>query len=141
ICVMQDPRGRFSGVQQIFLDGPALAPVHPVKMTLGDPGVIRLAGLQDGTLTVANDVETALLLLSASPTRPVWAAIGGTGLRRLTPPPRIRRVELGLRQDQVDRRAAAALTQRLLQEGRDVRWFEPPTPGPAPDPGLEEAAG
>ncbi len=141
ICVMQDARGRFSGVQQIFLDGPTLAPVRPVKMTLGDPGVIRLAAPKDGTLTVASDVETALLLLGAEPGRPVWAAVGGSGLRRLSLPPRIRRVELGMRRDQVDRRAAGSLTQRLLKEGRDVRWFEPPVLLPVPEAGIEAAAG
>ena len=128
VCATHDADGRFSGVQQIFLEGAAPAPVSPARMFLGEPGMIRLAALDNGTLTLASDVETALLLRGADSTSPVWAAVGASNLRRLGLPPRIRQVNLGLGQSQVDRRAAVALTQRLLKEGRDVRWFEPPRP-------------
>ncbi len=128
VCATHDAEGRFSGVQQIFLEGPARAPVSPARMFLGEPGVIRLAALDNGTLTLASDVETALLLRGADAGSPVWAAVGPSNLRRLGVPPRIRQVNLGLGRSPADRRAAVALTQRLLKEGRDVRWFEPPQP-------------
>ena len=128
VCATHDAEGRFSGVQQIFLEGPTRAPVSPARMFLGEPGVIRLAPLDNGTLTLASDVETALLLRGADAGNPVWAAVGASNLRRLGLPPRIKQVNLGLGRSPADRRAAVALTQRLLKEGRDVRWFEPPQP-------------
>lgn len=133
VCATRDAGGRFAGVWLIFLEGPAPAPVSPVRMTLGEPGVIRLAALENGALTLASDLETALLLRGADATCPVWAIAGADNLRRLALPPRIRQVNLGLGRSQADRRAAAVLTQRLLKEDRDVRWFEPPRPKPVAD--------
>lgn len=128
VCATHDAEGRFSGVQRIFLEGPARAPVSPARMFLGEPGVIRLAALDNGTLTLASDLETALLLRGADAGIPVWVAVGASNLRRLGLPPQIKQVNLGLGRSPADRRAAVALTQRLLKEGRDVRWFEPPRP-------------
>jgi hypothetical protein len=136
VCAMQDATGRFSGVQQIFLDGPALAPVSPAKVILGEPGVIRLAAPDDVALTVATDVETALLLSSADRAPPVWACATPKVLRRLDPPPPVRQVNLALRQNAIApvlRQAAITLTERLLDDNRTVRWFEPPLPTPMAD--------
>jgi hypothetical protein len=136
VCAMQDAHGRFSGVQQIFLDGPAPAPVSPARMIVGEPGVIRLAVPDGGALTVATDVETGLLLVSDRPSPPVWACAVPEALRRLVLPPQIRQVNLALGQNGVRpvlRLAAIALTERLLDESRTVRWFQPPVPVPVAD--------
>lgn len=125
VCALQDAHGRFCGVERIYLDGLAPAAVDPPTMTLGEPGVLRLGALDGAGLSVVPELLAALRLASAG-IEPLWCTPRPQDLRRLVLPPQITEVNVPHQAERGAANAVAALTERLLGEGRSVRWFDQP---------------
>ena len=88
--------------------------------------MIRLSQPGDHSLTIAPDVTTGLHVLGREPARPIWAAAGAGALARVALAEDIRHVEMAVPKDcpEPHMRALIAMTHRLLDDGRAVRWFE-----------------
>jgi hypothetical protein len=105
----------------------AKAAVDPVKMTLGPVrgGAVRL-GKAGPALAVAEGLETALSIATASPETPVWAALSTSGMRALVLPETVRTVILCPDGDPEGQAAAQHAADRFLDQGRKVLMARPP---------------
>ena len=133
---MQDINGQFLGIQRTYLaaDGSGKASVEPVRASLGSPagGAVRLSEPHHGRLLVGEGIETttaAALVLDWNGA--AWATLGTSGLRAVVLPARMRDVVIAADRDAKGggQLAAAALGERLMEEGRSVAIKLPPFVG------------
>jgi phage/plasmid primase-like uncharacterized protein len=115
-------------VHRTFLarDGGGKAPVQPVRMMLGPcgGGAVRLAESGDGTM-IGEGIETCLAAMQAA-SRPAWAALSTSGLRRLDIPEDMRNVIVLADGDLAGEAAAEAAALRWKRQGRRVRIARAP---------------
>ncbi len=116
-----------------FPDDGECLPVKKLKVRKEGvmPGAaIRLFPVNGATLVVAEGVETALAV-HALTGAPVWACVSANGLATVVLPPEAGEIVVASDHDPsgVGQRAAAALVERLKQEGRAGCVLFPSTPG------------
>jgi putative DNA primase/helicase len=92
-------------------------------------GAVRLAPAAE-TLLIGEGIETCLAAMQAMG-QPAWAALSTSGMVALVLPPIVRTVIILADHDRngAGERAARAVAQRWLAEGRRVRIAMPPEPG------------
>jgi putative DNA primase/helicase len=133
VAAIVDAAGELIGVHRTYLrsDGSGKADVERAKAMLGRAacGGVPLASPCE-TVIVAEGIETALAAMQAT-TIPAWAALSTSGLVALVLPPMVRAVLILADHDRsgAGERAARAVAQRWLAEGRRVRLAMPPEPG------------
>jgi hypothetical protein len=129
IAAMADVAGTTRAVHRTWLrsDGTGKADVDPARKTRGNPAgcAVRLAVVDDA-LVVAEGIETAVaagLLFDL----PAWACVSAGGMEAVVLPASVRRVLIAADHDAsgTGQRAAQALAERLLAEGRRVRIATP----------------
>jgi putative DNA primase/helicase len=112
----------------LAIDGSAKASLNPVRLSTGPigGGAVRLAPAAE-TMMVGEGVETCLAAMVATG-HPAWAALSTAGLCALTLPPLVREIVILADHDQngAGERAAYAVADRWLAEGRRVRIALPP---------------
>lgn len=132
--------GELVGLHRTYLDDSRKASfLDPVtgetlpskKMRAAWPGAIRGGAIRltaaGPYMVVAEGIETTLGAIQLSG-RPGWAALSAGGLSRLQLPLIVRDVLVAADADQAGLQAAECLAERLLAEGRTVR-FAAPTSG------------
>ena len=136
VAGVQDAGGRFLGIQRCYLarDGSGKASVEPVRASLGSlvGGAVRLAESGDDRLLVGEGVEsTAAAALVLDWRGGAWATLGTSGLRAVEIPECVRHVTIAADRDAKGsgQLAAAALGERLMDEGRSVAIELPPFVG------------
>ena len=136
VAGVQDAGGRFLGIQRTYLavDGFGKADVEPVRASLGSlaGGAVRLAESIGDRLLVGEGVETTTAAALVLDWRGgAWAALGTSGLRAVEIPERVRHVTIAADRDAKGggQLAAAALGERLMDEGRSVAIELPPFVG------------
>ena len=125
VAGVQDVAGRFMGIQRTYLSGSRKAAVAPVRAGLGTlaGGAVRLSEPHDGRLLVGEGLETtAAAVLVLDWRGGAWATLGTSGLRAVELPERARGVVIAADRDPKGggQLAAAALAERLMDEGRSV---------------------
>ena len=134
LAAVRSLSGELLGVHRTYLspDGQKFNPEAynlprhaPIKKVMGSiaNGAIHLYEPGE-TLLIAEGIETALAahVLSGLP---AWAAISSSNMGRLEVPGGVKTVIICVDNDEAGRRAAAALTERLQSEGKQVEWSEP----------------
>ena len=134
VAGVQDVAGRFMGIQRTYLDGSRKAAVAPVRASLGNPagGAVRLAESVDGRLLLGEGIETtAAAVLVLDWQGGAWATLGTSGLKAVKLPEHVRDVVIAADRDAKGggQLAAAALAERLMDEGRSVAIELPPFVG------------
>ena len=136
VAGVQDIDGQFLGIQRTYLaaDGTGKASVQPARASLGSlaGGAIRLGEPRDGRLLVGEGIETtaaAALVLDWSGS--AWAALSTSGLCAVEIPEHIRHVTIAADRNAKGggQLAAAALAERLMEEGRSASVELPPFVG------------
>ena len=136
VAGVQDVSGRFLGIQRCYLtpDGSGMAAVEPVRASLGSlrGGAVRLSEPLDRRLLLGEGIETtaaAVRILDWS--GGAWAALSTSGLRAVELPENVRHVTIAADRDAKGggQLAAAALGERLMEEGRSVAIKLPPFVG------------
>ncbi|MCU0983597.1 MAG: toprim domain-containing protein [Acetobacteraceae bacterium] len=128
-----DVAGTIRAVHRTWLceDGTGKANVDPPRKTLGPPAgcAVRLMPAGDA-VAVAEGLETALSAAVLFDI-PAWSCLTAGGLEAVQLPASIRTVLIAADNDMsgTGQRAADALAQRLLAEGRAVRVAIPDRPG------------
>jgi putative DNA primase/helicase len=133
IAAVRDAAGALRAVHRTYLarDGSAKAQLGEPRMTLGNPkGCAVHLSPADAAMVVAEGIETAIaagLLFDL----PAWACVSAGGLEAVSLPAVVRSVLIAADHDVrgQGQRAAQALAQRLLAEGRRVRIATPDRPG------------
>ena len=96
VFAIQDPQGRITGVQRIFLNDAADAKTdaRPAKMTLGvlGEGAVRL-GPAEEHVGLAEGPETALSAMQMFGL-PVWCSCGAARMKRVKFPPSVKTVHI-----------------------------------------------
>ena len=118
----------------LSVDGSSKADVEPVRASLGSlaGGAVRLAESIGDRLLVGEGVETtAAAALVLDWRGSVWATLGTSGLRSVEIPECVRHVVTAADRDAKGggQLAAAALGERLMDEGRSVAIRLPPFVG------------
>ncbi|MCY4286827.1 MAG: toprim domain-containing protein [Thiotrichales bacterium] len=136
VAGVQDVSGRFLGIQRTYLtlDGSSKASVDPVRASLGSlaGGAVRLSEPVDDRLLLAEGIETtAAAVRVLGWTGGAWATLGTSGLRAVVLPAGVREVVIAADRDLKGggQLAAAALAERLMNEGRSVAIERPPFVG------------
>ena len=84
LALVQDKNGRGVAIHRTYLkpDGSGKADVEPNKMMLGNVngGAVRLGGVDDGLIGVAEGIETALSASALNGGVPVWAVLSRAGM-------------------------------------------------------------
>lgn len=133
VAAVVDTLGTLRAVHRTWLraDGGGKADVDPPRKTLGSPTgcAVRLMPAADA-VALAEGIETALSAARLF-SFPAWACLSAGGLEAVRLPDVIRSVLIAADNDRngSGQRAADALAQRLLVEGRAVRIALPDTPG------------
>lgn len=133
VAAVVDTAGTLRGVHRTWLraDGGGKADVDPPRKTLGNPTgcAVRLMAAADA-VALAEGIETALSAARLF-SLPAWGCLSAGGLEAVRLPDVIRSVLIAADNDRngSGQRAADALAQRLLAEGRAVRIALPDTPG------------
>lgn len=118
------PQDLFTGIQRTYLH-----PKHAAKARVPDPRkalghihghAVRLGPSPDGTLAVAEGIETALSLRTARPSLAVAATLGAAGLGAFVPPPGLARLLIACDNDPAGDAAAERLCERCRALGLDV---------------------
>ena len=130
IGLVVDVNGKPLGISRTFLDlatGGKIA-FEPKRMFMGaiTGGAVRLAPWHDGSpLLLSEGIETGM---SASQLTgwPCWSCLSTSGLKSIKVPPVIREVTILVDRDVAGERAARALAERLVREGRSVKRARPP---------------
>jgi hypothetical protein len=129
LAAATSPAGYVVGVQRTWLAEPGRkAALLTAKKALGQVrGAAVLLGDWAETVVVAEGVETALSASQALGL-PALATLGASNFRSLTLPAAVRCVIIAPDRDPagVGERAARALAQRLIREGRDLFLAWPP---------------
>ena len=129
IARVSDAAGGFSGVHRTWLhpQRPAKAPVADARKALGriHGRAVHLGPPPDGTLAVAEGLETALSLRTAQPRLPVAAALSAAGLAAFIPPPCVARVLIARDDDPAGDEAAQRLHERCRARGLAAEVFVP----------------
>ena len=131
VAGVQDVHGGFLAVHRIYLDreGAGKANVEPARASLGSTagGAVRLGEPEHGRLLVGEGIETTAAAMALFDL-PGWAAIATSGLTAIELPEHVRDVVIAADKDfdGAGQLAAAALTERLEAEGREVEIQLPP---------------
>jgi hypothetical protein len=128
VAGVQTVNGEFTGIHRTFLSNRGKASVSQPKMMLGPcaGGAVRLAPLGP-ELILGEGIETTLSVVHAMGGAPGWACLSTSGLRSVQLPAEVRSVVILEDGDDPGREAAAALTKRLLHEGRVVHVARTPS--------------
>lgn len=130
LAILRDNHNKGLGLQRVYLtmDGHK-AEANPVRMTLGEVGVLRL-GAPQRVLGIAEGIETAMCASRLFQV-PCWAAISANGLENFEPPPGIEEVIVFADNDHsfTGQRAAFILAFNLKKKGFKVRVEMPLTMG------------
>jgi phage/plasmid primase-like uncharacterized protein len=129
VAAIQDPTGRLTAVQRIYLtdDGrKAEIPGAQVKLTLGPmhDGAVRLARPMQ-TLGLAEGVETALSARQLY-SLPVWATLSAQRLSKIEMPECVECVAIFADNGEVGQREAAKAAQHYESAGYIVEMISPP---------------
>jgi putative DNA primase/helicase len=134
VALVEKVGSRAVGIHRTYLnaDGSGKAAVTPDKATLGPVGggAVRLGAPRAGVwLAVGEGIETALSITEATG-MPAWAALSATGLTKVIMPTAEQMILICGDNDKngVGQRAAHALVERLVAEGRRVRLALPRQP-------------
>lgn len=115
IAAVQQPDNDIAGVQRIFLEGVAKAPMEDAKMSIGNlsGGAVRLA-LAAEEMAVGEGIETCLSFQQLTGI-PTWAALSTSGLKTFNPPGICKHLHILVDNDANDagHKAAEILTARL----------------------------
>jgi hypothetical protein len=131
IALVVDVSSNPTAIHRTYLSpdgtGKADVSVGPQKMALGPcgGGAVRLAEPVDGTLVLAEGIETALSIMQVRGTA-VWATLGTSGMRSVILPPEVCDVIIAPDGDAAGEKAARNAALRLKREGRRVRIVRPP---------------
>lgn len=133
IALMTDPAtGEPGGVHRTFLDPDDAdkAEIEPVKMMLGNAGVVRLCADEDVTqgLGISEGIETGLAVIRRGWT-PVWAALTAGGIQRFPALPGIDVLSIFTDADDAGLKAARECAATWNAAGREVRAIRPNTEG------------
>ena len=129
VGVFKDPTGRGVTLHRIYLTPEGKkAPVPSPKKTMPVPDGLSLSGaaIRLGpaapVLGLAEGIETALAVMTATGGRPCWATTSACLLEKVILPEQVRRVIIWADNDQsrTGLKAAARLAERLVKEGRKV---------------------
>lgn len=130
VAGVQDVQRRFLGIQRTYLDGADKAKVAPVRATLGSlsGGAVRLSEPVDRLLLGEGIETTAAAALVLGFPGGAWATLGTSGLRAVELPADVQDVVIAADRDAkgAGQLAAAALGERLMDEGRSVAIRLPP---------------
>lgn len=129
IAAIRDASQRLIGVHRTWLrmDGGGKAPLEPAKAMLGRAmGGSVLLREGDGSLVVAEGVETALSLACAAPEARIFAALSAANLPALPLPSRPGEMIIGADGDPPGRTAALTLADRAATLGWRVRILQAP---------------
>jgi len=136
IAIVRNAAGKRTAIHRTYLrpDGAGKADVPKPRMMLGpvSGGAVRLAKPGEaGVLGISEGIETALSVMQACPTLPVWAALSAGNMAQIALPPEAGRVVLLADNDDtgVGLRAARRAAERLCLEGRKVWIAVPPRAG------------
>jgi len=136
VGAVRSASGETIAAHRTFLapDGSAKADVPKPRKLLGSPagGAVRLGEIgSSGALAVSEGIETGLAVMTACPDLPVWAALSASNLERLELPAEARHVVILADHDVngAGQRAAAALANRMVAEGRLAAIALPPHAG------------
>jgi putative DNA primase/helicase len=134
IAAVQAVNGAIVAIHRTFLkrDGTGKADVEPNKMMLGRcvGGAVRFAK-PNVTVALAEGLETALSVAQACPGLAVWAALSTSGLIAVRLPEFVHQIIICVDNDinGAGERAARTAAQRLVKQGRKVRFAWPGCPG------------
>ena len=129
VAVFKDPAGRGVTLHRIYLNPEGKkAPVPAPKKTMPVPDGLSLSGaaIRLGpaapVLGLAEGIETALAVMTATGGQPCWATTSACLLEKVVLPEQVRRVVVWADNDQsrTGFKAAARLAARLVKEGRKV---------------------
>ncbi len=136
VSIVRDADGKQQALHRTYLkpDGSGKADVSKAKKMLGRTvgGAVRLAPIgENGVLGLTEGIETALAVMTARPDLPVWAALSAPGLEQIKLPPEAKRIVILADHDAsgAGQRAAEALADRLLAEGRECAIAMPDKEG------------
>lgn len=136
VAIVRDADGKQQALHRTYLkpDGSGKADVSKAKKMLGRTGggAVRLAPIGDnGVLGLTEGIETALAVMTARPDLPVWAALSAPGLEQIKLPTEAKRIVILADHDAsgAGQRAAEALADRLLAEGRECAVAMPDKEG------------
>lgn len=109
---------------------PAPKKIMPSKPNVLAGAAIRLFNPINGVLALAEGIETALSVYSATEI-PAWSTINACGMERIVLPLEIKEVTIAADNDTSGRgqEAAHKLKARLISEGRSVKIVMPPNVG------------
>jgi hypothetical protein len=114
VALVESVLGKPQGLHVTFLkpDGRGKATTGKAKLVFGTAkgGAIRLAPPEDGTLAVAEGIETALSF-SALSHAPTWSALSAGGLARFVPPLGVRTLIVAADNGEAGMEAADQLAQ------------------------------
>lgn len=137
VGAFKDPSGRGVTLHRIYLtpDGKKAPVPHP-KKTMPVPAGLSLSGaaIRLGpaapVLGLAEGIETALAVMTATNGQPCWATTSACLLEKVALPDKVRRVIIWADNDQsrTGLKAAAKLAERLVKEGRKVSLRLPNRP-------------
>jgi len=129
LCLIQNQAGKIQGVQRIYLsgDGSGKAKIESPKMILGEikGHAIRL-GEASIKLGICEGVETALSILEAGVSFPVWSAISSTNMPEIQIPQEVKEVILFPDGDEAGESAVIKTAKRFFSEGKTIRIVRPP---------------
>ena len=131
IGLVADATGRPRAIHRTYVapdgGGKADVSVGQQKMALGPcrGGAVRLAEPINGTLILAEGIETALSIMQVRRTA-AWATLGTSGMQSIVLPPGVQDVIIAPDGDAAGEKAARAAALRLKREGRRVRIVRPP---------------
>jgi len=129
VAVFKDPSGRGVTLHRIYLTPEGKkAPVPAPKKTMPVPDGLSLSGaaIRLGpaapVLNLAEGIETALAVMTATGGHPCWATTSACLLEKVVLPAVVRRVMIWADNDQskTGMKAAGRLAERLVKEGRKV---------------------
>ena len=137
VAVFKDPSGRGVTLHRIYLTPEGKkAPVPAPKKTMPVPQGLSLSGAAirlgpaGPVLGIAEGIETALAVMTATGGQPCWATTSACLLEKVVLPEVVRRVIIWADNDQskTGLKAAARLAERLVKEGRKVSIRLPQRP-------------
>jgi putative DNA primase/helicase len=134
VGIVADVAGRPIGLHRTYLDleTPRKAAVDQPKKALGKVkgGAIHLSVPTNGTLALAEGIETALAVHAATGTA-VWSVLGAAMLGSVGLPDTVTHVEIWADHDRhgAGQAAAARAARAYHATGRSVRILVPPSPG------------
>jgi putative DNA primase/helicase len=134
VGIVADVAGRPIGLHRTYLDleTPRKAAVDQPKKALGKVkgGAIHLSVPTNGTLALAEGIETALAVHAATGTA-VWSVLGAAMLGSVGLPDAVTHVEIWADHDRhgAGQAAAARAARAYHATGRSVRILVPPSPG------------